>query len=101
MESRFAAYAAGEVDYVVETTDPEGAAYKEDVDEWRRDIERFSETTDFRGLEVLDSEQEGDEAMVHFRATLSRDGEDASFDERSQFRRVDGRWLYASGEHTD
>jgi SEC-C motif-containing protein len=101
METRFAAYAVGEVDYIVDTTDPQGSAFEEDAHEWRDSIRRFSESTNFLGLQVLAFEEDGDRATVRFQADLSRDGEDASFEELSAFRRVDGRWLYSSGEYSD
>jgi SEC-C motif-containing protein len=101
MKARFAAYAVGDVDFIVETTDPEGPAYEPDEQAWREGIARFSERTDFLKVEVLESERDGSTAYVHFRATLKRDGEDASFAERSRFRRSDGRWLYVSADTLD
>ena len=49
------------------------------------------------GLEIQGSGTEGDAGWVHFRAILTQDGRDASFEERSTFVRRDGRWLYVTG----
>lgn len=99
MRSRFAAYALGRADHIVATTDPTGPQWQADEVEWIEQIRRFSETTRFEGLALLDSpEPEGDEGFVTFEATLEQGGRDASFSERSRFRRVGGRWLYHSGE---
>jgi len=97
MRSRFSAYALGLVDYVLATTHPDGphdGRYGQ-----REQVEAFCRNTDFDGLEILDaSEVEGDRGEVAFHATLRQGGRDASFGERSVFFRVDGRWLYHSGE---
>ena len=94
MRSRYTAYALGEVDYVLETTHPDGPQAERDREEWRRSVERFSRESTFEALEVLAHETQGDVAWVTFRAQVSDRGRDRSFVERSEFRRVDGRWLY-------
>lgn len=98
MRSRYAAYAKGEVDYIIETTDPEGEAWEEDEAEWREDIRRFGRDTEFLGVEILDSSIEDDTGQVRFRAKLRAGGRDASFVETSEFVRRDRQWLYSSGE---
>jgi SEC-C motif domain protein len=98
MRSRYAAYARGEVDYVVETTDPQGEAWQEPMSRWRSDIRSFGADTDFLGVEVLEDSVDGDSGEVRFEAKLRADGRDASFVERSEFVRRDGRWLYRTGE---
>ncbi|MCB9780013.1 MAG: zinc chelation protein SecC [Alphaproteobacteria bacterium] len=104
MRSRFAAYALGDVAYIVATTDPSGPQWGADEGAWRADIERFCASTRFVGLRVEESgEEEGGEGFVVFHATLEQAGprgalQDASFGERSRFRRVDGRWRYWGGE---
>lgn len=99
MRSRFAAYAKGLVDYVVETTDPEGPQWEPDRAGWRERIAAFCAATRFVGLAILDAPPpSGDEGFVTFRAVLTQGGRDATFTERSRFLRVDGRWRYHSGE---
>jgi SEC-C motif-containing protein len=99
MKSRYTAYALGLVDYIIETTDPEGDAWEHDHDPWRASIEAFSERNEFLGVRIVDHEVDGDSGMVHFEARLrDESGGDATFEERSSFVRRDGRWLYSSGD---
>jgi len=98
MRSRYAAYARGEVDYIIETTDPGSPAWQEPVEVWRDEIRRFGRERQFLGVEILDFFEDGDQAEVLFLARLQADGKDASFEERSGFVRRGGRWLYRSGE---
>ena len=90
MRSRYCAYALGLSDYTQETTHLQSPHYKQDKSQWRQDILAFCKGTQFVGLEIL--EAEGDK--VTFRAELRRGGEDASFTERSAFKKEGGRWLY-------
>lgn len=98
MRSRYSAYALGLTDYILATTDPTGPHFEPDTAAWRASVARFSAETRFQGLDVLASSEHGDEGAVRFRAHLEREGRDVSFGETSQFRRVNGRWLYHSGE---
>ncbi len=95
MRSRYAAYAAGDVDYIIETTDPEGPQNQSDRPAWARSIAAFSEATRFEQLEIRAASPVVDErGEVEFSVRLSRGGEDVSFVERSLFVRRAGRWLY-------
>jgi SEC-C motif-containing protein len=98
MRSRYAAYALGLVEYVVETTDPAGPQWSDDPG-WREQIAAFCRGTRFTSLHILEAPApHGDEGFVTFRAGLSQGGQDASFTERSRFTRAGGRWRYHSGE---
>ena len=98
MRSRFAAYAAGLVDYIIATTDSEGEQWREERETWVREIGAFCRQTRFDGLTILDAPPPvGDHATVTFRASLSREGKDSGFVEKSTFRRIDGRWYYVDG----
>ena len=103
MRSRYTAYARGDVGYIVETTDPEGAAWNADETAWRRSIRDFHRSCTFHGVDILDQSNDGDSATVRFHAHLSRgkDADDASFVENSTFVRRDGRWLYSSAQIED
>ncbi|MCP4803804.1 MAG: zinc chelation protein SecC [Proteobacteria bacterium] len=96
MRSRFAAYARGLYDYIIETTDPEGPRWVADRAAWVASMEQFTAMTRFAGLRIV--EAEGD--TVTFHAVLEQMGQDASFTERSVFVQRDGRWLYHSGDPT-
>lgn len=99
MRSRYAAYAKGEVDYIVETTDPEGEAWQEAESEWREEIRQFGRDAKFLGVDILDSGTEDDRGWVSFHARIQNAaGADASFAERSEFVRRDGKWLYSRGD---
>jgi SEC-C motif-containing protein len=95
MRSRYAAYAVGDVDYIIATTTPDGPQFEPDRAAWARSIAAFSAATRFEKLEIRATSPIVDErGEVEFFATLSRDGEDVSFVERSVFVRRDGRWSY-------
>ena len=94
MRSRYAAYAKGLVDYVMETTDPEGPLWRTNERAWRAELEAFARETRFLGLSVWGSGEEGEGAWVEFEARLSRAGRPEALAERSRFVRRDGRWLY-------
>lgn len=95
MRSRYAAYVAGDVDYIIATTDPEGPQFQADRPAWARSIAAFSEATRFEQLEIRAASPVDDErGEVEFFVRLSRGGDDVSFVERSSFVRRDGRWLY-------
>ena len=97
MRSRYAAYALGAVDYILDTTHPAGPLFRSDREAWRRDVADFCQGTRFEGLTVEAApDVAGDVGWVTFRAQLSQAGEDVSFRERSRFERLDGRWLYHS-----
>jgi SEC-C motif-containing protein len=98
MRSRYAAYAKGLVDYVIDTTDPAGPHFERDREAWAAALRAYCEHTRFDGLDILEAaEPDGDVGFVTFRARITQGGRDATFEERSRFRRVDGRWLYAEG----
>ena len=98
MRSRYSAYAARDVEFILATTHPSGPHHRADAAAWARDVAAFCRDTRFLGLEVLAAVEDGaDVGWVTFRARLTRGERDASFVERSRFERVDGRWLYHSG----
>lgn len=101
MRSRFSGYALGLVDYIVDTTDPSGPQWGADLPGWREQIRRFCRDTRLRDLRVLHAAHDGDEGIVEFRCLLLAGERQAEMAERSHFRRVDGRWLYHSGEALD
>jgi len=90
MRSRFAAYALGLADYILQTTHPDGEHFRADTAAWRESVQEFSRSTEFLGLDILDA----DEDHVTFRARLQQGDRDATFVERSTFAKVDDRWAY-------
>ncbi len=94
MVTRYSAYAAGDSSYIMRTTHPANPDFKENRAAWAKEIENFCNGTEFLGLEVMDFIEGDEEAFVVFKAKLS----DGVMTEKSRFLKVDGRWLYESGE---
>jgi SEC-C motif-containing protein len=89
MRSRYAAYALGLADYILQTTHPLNPQPKD-----REQILFFSKQTEFCGLDILSFEDGEKIAYVTFTAHLRQNGQDAPFTEKSEFEKVDGRWMY-------
>ncbi len=98
MRSRYSAYALGNLDYIIETTDKEGPQYNPNLSAWKSSISQFSQTTAFQNLAILETASiDETTATVTFHATLqSITGKDLSFTERSLFKKKKGRWYYHS-----
>lgn len=93
MRSRYAAYALGMIDYVIDTTDPAGSKYKSPRSVWAKELEAWCESTQFLGLEIMSAS----ENMVTFKVNLVQSGKPSPYIERSIFTRPSGRWLYFDG----
>jgi SEC-C motif-containing protein len=91
MRSRYSAYALHNIDYVMRTTHQ---AYRKKGAQWRKDLEQFSKTTQFIGLEILEDLPGEKESFVTFRALLEQGGNDLSFTEKSRFLKEKGAWYY-------
>jgi SEC-C motif domain protein len=93
MRSRYTAYALGNYgEYLLASWLPESAkgltvaSLSEKNNEWVK-------------LEVLNSQQNGDEGRVEFKAYYKSDDDSLNIlHEKSIFRRIDGRWYYVNGE---
>lgn len=94
MRSRYSAFALGLADYIMATTHPNNPDYTEDKEHWRESILSFSNTTRFLGLKIIEFIDGDVEAFVTFEATL--DG--GILKEKSRFLKIEGKWLYESGE---
>jgi SEC-C motif-containing protein len=90
MRSRYSAYALANVPYIIATTHPNHPDAALPAVQRKQQIKNFCRNTQFKGLEILDSEG----STVTFRAVLIQQGRDASFTEKSDFSQVNGRWLY-------
>jgi SEC-C motif-containing protein len=88
MRSRYSAYSLGLVDYIIQTTHPKNLRKK-----GAEEIRRFSEETQFVKLEI-----DGfGEDWVAFTAHLMQGGHPVLLKEKSQFAKLDDKWLYLSG----
>ena len=97
MRSRYSAFALGLVDYLIETTDQDGPAWR-DHDGWREELVHTCETTHFVGLEISAHGSNGDSGFVIFHARIQSGSRDALLSERSRFMRHGDRWLYHGGD---
>ncbi len=93
MRSRYSAHVLGDRAYLLETWHPDFRPQRLELDARIR----------WLGLDIIDSEQQGQRAMVEFEASLLLDGEVSVMRERSAFVLQQGvlqqgRWLYTSGE---
>lgn len=93
MRSRFTAYAlGGHGEYLLNTWFPATAT--------GLTVEQLSDrNANWQRLEVLDKSQNGDEGSVEFKAYYLPDNSDQMqvMHEKSEFRRVNGRWYYVGG----
>lgn len=99
MRSRFTAYALGNTAYLVQTTHRAHPQYQKHTATWQRQLAHYCQTTQFSNLQVLGSGWLNDahtDAWVHFRATLTLNGQASVLEEKSRFLRLGKRWLYHS-----
>ena len=94
MKSRYTAYVRADSRYIIQTTHPDNSDYTDDAKSWKESIENFSKITEFLGLEIIDFFDGNEQAWVEFKAKLST----GDMVEKSHFFKVNGRWLYHSGE---
>jgi len=97
MRSRFVAYVFDKPDYIMETTHPASPQYSANKFSWKRAISRFSQSSVFNKLELLDFKEHGALATVVFTAFIAQQGGEATFTERSYFELLQGRWFYRTG----
>jgi SEC-C motif-containing protein len=94
MRSRYAAFARGDVDYLVKTL---SADHPDRTDDSAGEYRRARENRRFLDLCILHTSSEGDVGEVLFYARIFERGVDYSFVELSGFVREGGEWRYASG----
>lgn len=98
MRSRYAAFALGLGEYLVDTLSNDHDDRAAPRATLVRELSRVKDTQRFMGLEVLSASMEGGRGEVTFHAKIFEKGRDRSFTERSHFVREDGEWRYAFGE---
>jgi SEC-C motif-containing protein len=96
MRSRYAAYALGKTEYVMDTTHPASVHFHQDRSLWNKELKAFSDSTQFTGLSILESSED----QVTFIAHLMQGSQDCSFCEESLFKKVEGKWYYLEGKHS-
>lgn len=96
MRSRYSAHVKGNYQYVADTHAPEAAA-----DYNISAAQAQSKNTEWTGLEITETTDGGpddDTGTVTFTARFTEKGELHAHREKSDFRRVDGAWLYVDGQ---
>ncbi len=88
MRSRYTAFYFNNFEYLKKTWHPE--TYPEDLGS--------DEPSNWVGLEIIDFSEEGDEGEVEFKAKLIFNNRLEVLHETSYFDKVDGAWLYHSGD---
>ncbi|WP_296089774.1 YchJ family metal-binding protein [uncultured Corynebacterium sp.] len=91
MRSRFSAFVSGDEDYLLRTWDPVTRPSSLDL---------ADSPVRFYRLDILDTERGGlvdDEGIVEFEAFYKGEAV-GSQRERSSFRRLNGAWVYSTGE---
>ena len=98
MRSRYSAYALGLTDYIIQTTHPGSPQFSHDLGLWSQEISEFCLHTQFKKLEILETQENSPFATVTFTAHLMQNQKDVSFSEKSYFEKIRGKWLYRSGK---
>jgi SEC-C motif-containing protein len=96
MRARYAAYALGEIDFILSSQHPEK---RDDTD--REGTERWSRESEWLGFEILKTERGGpedSEGLVEFAARYKLKGVTVTHRERAQFRKHEGAWYFWEGE---
>jgi SEC-C motif domain protein len=94
MRARYSAFATGALEFIVNSTH---SRTRNDVD--RAFIREWSETSTWRGLQILETKTvDDDTAFVSFDAQYTQGGQDHSHREKSLFEREDGQWRFVTGD---
>ncbi len=96
MRSRYSAFVEGDIDYIMDTHDPDtrGQIDRDGTGEWAKESE-------WLGLEILETDQGGADdtfGRVDFCATYKLKGAQVEHRESATFRKQDGTWLFVDGE---
>lgn len=93
MRSRYSAFCTKNLDYVVNTTDPQARA---DMD--RASTEQWMNNSEFSKLDVMRATNEGNKGTVEFKAYFKMNGVDEIHHEISKFRKHAGTWYFRDGK---
>jgi SEC-C motif-containing protein len=99
MRARYSAYVTNSIDFLMDTL-----IKSEGDDTAEADVEgtrTWSEQSTWNGLTIVRTEKggEGDsEGVVEFEADYTRHGLRDKYHETASFKKVDGKWLYETGE---
>lgn len=88
MRSRYAAFFFNDIPYLLKTWHPETTP----------DDLGAEEPNNWIGLEILDVDFDDEEGEVEFKAKLIYEGKLEILHEKSQFEKIENKWVYHSGE---
>ena len=96
MRSRYSAFVEGDIDYIMETHDPDtvGQIDREGTEEWAK-------ASDWKGLEILETEAGGENdsfGRVDFCATYELKGTKVEHRESATFRKHNDTWYFVDGQ---
>lgn len=97
MRSRYSAYALGLIEYIMATTHPNNPDTAIALSDWQNAITDFAVSTKFLELKILEFIDGEEEAFVTFEAIFDH----GHMKEKSRFFKVEGKWLYESGEFSE
>lgn len=97
MKSRYSAFSVCDAKYIINTTHPDNPDYTNNTAKWIKDIQKFSNSCEFKNLTIFEFIDGETQAFVSFKATLLSNGEDCSFSEKSKFIKKNYKWYYLSG----
>ncbi len=92
MRSRYSAYVLGLEEYLLNTWHPNSRP---------KHLKLSNDHTQWLNLQVISFEPNDDHATVEFIATYRDLGKAEKLHEKSQFRRIAGRWYYVDGTFLD
>jgi SEC-C motif-containing protein len=93
MRARYSAFCTKNLDFVVDTTDPQARA---DMD--RAATAEWMNNSDFTKLDVLRATDEGNKCTDEFKAYFKMNGEDEIHNEIYKFRKQAGTWFFRYGK---
>jgi SEC-C motif-containing protein len=94
MRSRYVAYCLGDLDYILNTTDPQ-RRLEVDADA----VRTWMSDSVFTGLEVRTASVDGNKGVVEFVARFTTgDGPEQRHHEISRFRKQSGVWYFRQGK---
>ncbi len=94
MRARYSAFVTGAIDFIVSSTHSKS---RKEID--IEFIQQWSETSTWRGLEILETKAVNDnKAFVSFEAQYTQDDKDHSHREKSLFERENGEWRFVTGD---
>lgn len=94
MRSRYTAFTKKDLDYIAQTTDPQGYSPQD-----MQANKEWADQVTFTQLEILNSLDEGNKGTVEFKAYFkTQDGAEHVHHELSKFRKKAGTWFFRDGK---